>query len=127
MQQTSLSVGILIRKMLTDSERVRAITDRVYPLIVDQATLPYVVYRRAALETQATKTPSSADTALVEVVCYASTYADSVALAEAVRAALDHQQAQEGDLRVRSCILTDAEELYDSDAYGNLLTFAVRA
>lgn len=127
MAQTSLSVGLLIRKMLSESAAVRAITSRVYPLIVDKAELPYVVYRRASLETQPTKNLKSADTATIEVACYADTYAKSVALAEAVRAALDHQTAEENELRVRGCILTDAEELWDADAFGHLLTFSVRA
>lgn len=124
---TSLSVGIIIHQLLTQSPEVQRITRRVFPIVVDNAELPYVVYRRAALETQPTKSLQSADTATIEVACYAATYGESVDLAEAVRHALDHQQATSPEgLHLRACILDDAEELWDSEAFGQLLTFRAK-
>lgn len=124
---TSLSTGIIIHQLLTQSPEVQRITRRIFPIVIDDAQLPYVVYRRAALETQPTKSLQSADTITLEVACYAATYGASVDLAEAVRAALDHQQTTSPEgLRLRACILDDAEELWDSEAFGQLLTFRAK-
>ena len=43
----------------------------------------------------------------------------------AVRAALDHATITQGDLRLRSCTLTDSEEAYQDDAYVQQLVFTV--
>lgn len=124
---SSLSAGIIVRQLLTQSPEVQRITHRIFPIVIDEAVLPYVVYRRAALETQPTKSLQSADTATIEVACYAATYGESVDLAEAVRHALDHQQATSPEgLHLRACILDDAEELWDSEAFGQLLTFRAK-
>ena len=49
-KRSSLSAGLIVRHLLTNDEDVQAITRQIFPVIVDEATLPYVVYRRADLE-----------------------------------------------------------------------------
>lgn len=120
-KQTSLSAGLAIRKLLSESEDVQAITRLVFPVVSDSAQLPYVVYRRSDLE-PAPNSHGSADTLTFEVACYAASYAGAVELAEAVRAALDGTS----DNLLRSCRMTSAEEMWDADAHVQLLTFTVR-
>ena len=67
-----------------------------------------------------------ADTVTMEVFCYAAQYADSVELAEAVRAALDYSKGERAGLTMRSCTLVDSEELYEDDAFVQQLLFAVK-
>ena len=117
-KQTSLSAGLVVRKLLSENEDVQAITRLVFPVVSDSAQLPYVVYRRSDLE----PAPNSHDTLTFEVACYAASYAGAVELAEAVRAALDGTS----DNLLRSCRMTSAEELWDADAHVQLLTFTVR-
>lgn len=96
------------------------------------AQLPYVCYRRANFERQVAKGPGQgADTVAVEFLCYDKTYAGSIALAEAVRACLDHQSAVYDDgeghkLAARSIDLEGSEEGWADDAYAQSLVFTVR-
>mgnify|MGYP001634387382 CR=1 FL=1 len=130
--RTSLSAGELLREiLLDDAEVARLSRGRVYPIVSEKPTtlLPYITYRRASLEQQPVKGPSvPADRVNIEIVCYAKTYAESITLAEAVRAALDDKQGcnDAGDLQMRSCYLADSEEDWVADAYAQALIFNVK-
>lgn len=122
--ETSLSAGRIVRELLLASENVTAITSTVYPVVADEAVLPYIVYRRTALSQTATKSGQfGADSIRVDVVCYASSYGESVALAEAVRGVLDCVAGDSEGLVLRSCYLEDAEEFWESDAFVQSMTF----
>lgn len=130
---TSLSVGLLVRDLLISDERVAAIATKIYPVVAEaNAQLPYVCYRRANYERQVAKGPGQgADAVAVEFLCYDKTYAGSIALAEAVRACLDHQSAVYDDgeghkLAARSIDLEGSEEGWMDDAYAQSLVFTVR-
>jgi len=125
--KTSLSAGAIIRGILLQSDEVVQHTNNIYPVVTDKAVLPYIVYRRAALEHKPTKTKQpGADTVQMDVVCYTATYAEGVELAEAVRAALDYAEGEKDGLVMRSCTLTDSEESYEDDAFMQLLSFNVK-
>lgn len=127
MAKTSLSAGAVIRDMLMKSEAVMQRTNKIFPIATDKALLPYILYRRAALEHNPTKAGlPGADTVTIEVVCYTAKYADGVELAEAVREALDYQQGESDGLTVRSCMLADSEEGYEDDAFVQHLDFIVK-
>lgn len=124
---TSLSAGNIVRKLLLDSKAVTAITRKIFPIATDKAVLPYVLYRRTALQHDPTKAGApGADTVEVEVVAYAATYAQSVGLAEAVRSALDYAQGSGGSLSLRSCTLVDSAEGWEDDAFAQQLIFQLR-
>lgn len=123
---TSLSVGNIVYEVLSGNADVMAIASKVFPVVTDNAELPYVAYRRASLNQIPVKTGNGADSVVIEVHCYAATYEESVELAEAVRAALDHAQAIREGLVLRSCTLTDAVELWQDDAYVQALSFTLR-
>lgn len=129
---TSLSAGLIIRDLLTSDQGVAAITDLVFPVVAeDAATLPYICYRRAAIDDIAVKNRPGADTCTVDILCYAATYEGSIALAEAVRAALDNAQAEYTDstgarLVARAIQLIDSEEAWQDDAYVQILTFHLK-
>lgn len=125
--KTSLSAGAIIRSILLQDEEVAKRTKKVYPIVIDKAVLPYILYRRAALEHTPVKAGyPGADTVQIDVVCYTSDYAEGVELAEAVRKALDCVSGEKDGLRMRSCVLTDSEEDYQDDAYMQLLSFNVK-
>lgn len=126
-KRTSLSAGSIIRDILLRDAEVKKRTNKIFPVATDTAVLPYILYRRASME----QTPSKAggpgaDTVTIEIVCYTEKYAEGVELAEAVRAALDGKQGEKDGLVMRSCILTDSEEGYDSDAYAQQLVFNIK-
>lgn len=122
---TSLSAGLIIRQMLLDSTEVTDITENIFPVVTDEAELPYIAYRRMDLEPRVYKTGNT-DTTVFEVMCFASTYEGCVALAEAVRDTLDCKSATLGDLRMRSCVLSGGEETWQDDAFVQRLLFTVR-
>lgn len=124
---TSLSVGSLIREVLTENEDVQAITTRVFPVVTDTADLPYIFYRISAFEHDATKGREGADTVQVEICCCTETYAEGVDLAEAVRNALDYRaySTDEG-LEMRSCNLMSYEQQWSDDAHVGTLVFSVK-
>lgn len=124
--KSSLSAGEIIRAVLVEDPEVAARTTKVYPVVADEAKLPYVVYRRTQLEQDATKSRRGADTIGIEVLCYTEQYTPGVELAEAVRDALDGKQAEVDGLVMRSCHLSDSEEGWQDDAYVQQLVFTVK-
>lgn len=126
-KKTSLSVGEIICKMLNEDEEVNALATAVFPIVTDEAALPYVAYRRSALEHNPVKGHMpGADTAVIQVLCFAADYKGSVQLAEAVRAALEDKRYESEELNMRSCFLSGAEEYYENDAYTQELSFTVK-
>lgn len=122
----------MVYEILSGDAGVSALANKVYPVISEEgASLPYVCYRRAAFEDKPVKTLSGADTVGVEVFCYGRTYAESIALAEAVRAALDgvsytYESDGQPVLVARSIRLAESEEGWDADAYFQILTFEMK-
>lgn len=127
LSKTSLSAGAIIRSILLADEEVKKRTNKVFPIVIDKAQLPYILYRRASLQHNPVKERMpGADTVTMEVVCYTAKYADGVELAEAVRAALDHASAELDGVVMRSCSLADSEEGYEDDAFVQQLVFQVK-
>ena len=126
-KKTSLSAGSIIRAILLEDADVKAMTGNVFPVATDKATLPYILYRRTALEHNPTKAKQpGADTVQIEVLCFTDKYKEGVEMAEAVRAALDYAQGESDGLVMRSCILNDSEEAWQDDAYVQQLVFSVK-
>ncbi|RRC99051.1 DUF3168 domain-containing protein [Prevotella sp. OH937_COT-195] len=126
-RKTSLNAGLIIRKILMESEAVTQRTKKIFPIVIDKAELPYILYRRAALEHNPTKAGQpGADTVQMEVNVYTAAYSEGVELAEAVRAALDYAQGEISGLKMRSCTLTDSEEGWEDDACVQNMTFTIK-
>ena len=125
--KTSLSAGAVIREILLADADVRRRTNKIFPVVINKAELPYILYRRAALQHNPTKARQpGADTVTMEVFCYTANYADGVELAEAVRKALDYAQGEKDGLVMRSCTLVDSEEDFTDDAFVQCLSFNVK-
>lgn len=125
--RTSLSAGLAIRRILLEAPGVTEITNRIYPVVTDDAPLPYILYRRAAMEQVPVKgSAPGADSVQIEIVCFSQTYAESIALAENVRYALDGRSFRGEGLVLRGCVLSDSEEGYEGDAIAQRLIFTMR-
>ena len=125
--KTSLSAGVVIRAVLMADADVAARVNKIFPVVVDNAELPYILYRRAKLSANPQKQgqPGS-DSVEMEVQCYTEKYAEGVELAEAVRAALDYNAAEHEGQRLRSCYLIDSEEIFMDDAFVQHLVFNIK-
>ena len=124
-RRTSLSAGFALKELLGKSREVSAITGKVFPVVVDKASLPYVVYRRKKIGETPVK-GDSYDHALYELICCAKEMDGATRLAEAVRSALDGYSGEAGGLRISRIMLVDAEDGWESDAYMVRLDFMVR-
>lgn len=127
-EQSILSVGTAIYEVLND--KLKGKVTKVFPIAADEATLPYVCYHRDGLEAVPYKDFGNYNppfAAKVTVDCYASSYKESIQLAEAVRKALDgmYITTSEG-LTVRSCWLQDALETWADDAFVQSLVFQLK-
>jgi hypothetical protein len=124
--KTSLSAGLLLRQLLDADEEVKSRVNHIFPVFTSMATLPYILYRRRGLAQLPTKQTQPNDSAEIEILCYTQSYTDGVELAEAVRNALDNRRGDVNGLTMRSCLLTDSEELYQDDAFIQFLVFTVK-
>lgn len=125
--KTSLSAGIIIRAVLLADAEVKSRTNKIFPVIADNAELPYIVYRRSEMEVSPVKVgQKGADTLQMEVLCYAASYGDGVELAEAVRGALDLKSAEHEGLVMRGCYLSGGEEGFENDAFFQQLIFNIK-
>lgn len=125
--KTSLSAGAIIRAVLLEDAEVASRVNKIFPVAADEATLPYIVYRRSELATNPQKSRQpGADEIEMEVLCFTARYGEGVELAEAVRAALDMVSAEHNGQRMRGCYLAGGEEFYQDDAFVQQLIFKVK-
>lgn len=124
-RRSSLSVGKIIRKVLTEDAEVQSKVTKVFPVVTDKALLPYIAYRREGFEPGLFK-GGNADTVSVEIAVFSADYESGIDIAEAVRVALDGCQADLYGLRMRSCYLSDSDEGYQDDAYVQRLVFTIK-
>lgn len=125
--KTSLSAGYVVQKILSESSEVSGIVTKVFGVAVDKAVLPYVCHRLVEFEQIPTKSRQShVDTVFVQVDCFDKTLEGSVELAEAVRSALDDSEYEDEEIAMRECLLTDASQEWEDDAYIVSLTFKIR-
>ena len=124
--RTSISAGLIIGTLLSEDPYIAAMATQVFPVVTDEATLPYVSFRALKMENSPAKGVPGSEALLVEVGCFSDTYAGSVELAEAVRAALDGKQSSRDGMRMRSCFFEDREEDWQDDAYVQRLVFRVK-
>ena len=125
--KTSISAGLIIGTLLSEDPYIAAMATEVFPVVTDEATLPYVSFRALKMENSPVKgAPPGSEALLVEVCCFSDSYAGSVELAEAVRSALDGKQSSRDGMRMRSCFFEDREETWEDDAYVQRLVFRVK-
>lgn len=126
MSKSSISVGEIVRHVLMEDIQVSNKVRKIFPVVVDNATLPYIVYRRSGMRQDPTKHERGADTVMMQIVCYTEDYQSGVELAEAVRDALDGKWAEHDGLRMRSCTLSDCQESWVDNAFVQNLIFTIK-
>lgn len=124
--KTSISAGLALAKILWEDQAVSGRVTRIFPVAIDSAELPFIVFRTVGLEQEAVKSGAGADTAQVEVMCCAEGYEEAVELAEAVRGSLDGVSYSDEEIRMRGCRLSDHDEFWEGDAYVERLVFDIR-
>lgn len=123
LSKSSISAGADIRAMLSVASGIKGVVTDIFPIIADEAILPYITYRCAGMDETAVKTTDRGpDRATYEVTVYAADYDQSVEIAEAVREALTAKSCG----LVRAVRPVNHSNGWAGDAYYQLLTFQVR-
>ena len=125
---TGLQIGRAVAALLTAHSGLRAaIGSKVFPIVSKEGTsYPFVVYRRNGIEVQYTKDGKAGETVNVDIVIAAGSYAESIAIADMVREAIDGKAFVLGDtLKVYGSQLSGADEEFfeDSNVYTQSLNF----
>ena len=125
--KSSLSAGELIRATLLEDAEVCAATTRIFPVKAEDATLPYILYRRAELEVSPQKSGKPGSEKLqIELDCCSQGYEEGLKLAETVRSALDFVSTENDGLQMRACPLSNASEEYQGDIFMQKLIFTIK-
>lgn len=121
---SGLSVGLAIYNLLNGAI---AGVRKVFPVVADEAVMPYIVYRRASMDPRLPKDGYGADTVMVELQVVTDTYSRGVTIAERVRELLDGVQLYDEatGLKVRRMQLSTSEEGWEANAFVQQLTFKV--
>ena len=125
---TGLQIGRAVAALLTAHSGLRAaIGSKVFPIVSKEGTsYPFVVYRRNSIEVQYTKDGKAGETVNVDIVIAAGSYAESIAIADMVREAIEGKAFVLGDtLKVYGSQLSGADEEFfeDSNVYTQSLNF----
>lgn len=123
--KTSLSAGALLHALLLSDEEVKKRVRKIFPVVTDQAELPYILYRHTNLETQPNK-GGVADSVEFEVVCCTATYSEGIELAEAVRGAVDGVVYETPEITMRSCYVTGFQSTWEANAHLQILSITAR-
>lgn len=118
---TGLSAGIDLRTILLDDATLAAELTAVFPVVTEEARLPYVTYRLAGLSAENPKSEYAHDHATYTLSVYAADYDTAARLAERVRRALWRRSCG----TVGRAYLQGAAGAWMGDAYCFDLTYSV--
>ncbi len=118
---TGLSAGIDLRAILLDDAELAAELTAVFPVVTEEARLPYVTYRLAGLSAENPKSEYAHDHATYTLSVYAADYDTAARLAERVRRALWCRSCG----TVGRAYLQGAAGAWMGDAYCFDLTYSV--
>lgn len=107
-------------------ERLKTLTNSVYPLIAENGTnYPFIIYQRDSITPSFCKDGQYEDDVMITVKVVASTYYGSLDLAQDVRTKLTFNDLAFDNMQITSKLYT-ATEGYEQDAYVQTLTFELK-
>lgn len=98
-----------------------------YPIIAEQgANFPFCVYRRIGYNPKNTKDVYNyEESVVIEVNIAATTYAESVELAQRVKDILEHNRGTYDNLKINDITMMDASEDWINDSYIQSMRFNI--
>jgi hypothetical protein len=110
------AIGSAIYSILANDAGVAAlVSTRIYPTFVPQgASMPAITYQRiVAVRDHVLDGTTEMVAATYQINCWAETYAETRALSDAVRAALDDYEGTVNSVVIQNIHLTDEDDLSD--------------
>lgn len=112
--------------MLMEDEAVKSMATKIFPVVTDEATLPYLFYDEEVEHTP-TKSMEGVDKATVDISVMASSIDECAELCEKVRAALDYQWGAVDGLKADTITLVRASKVtWEGDGFKRVLSFGMR-
>lgn len=120
---TGISVLKSVYKLLVANEDLVAIVkNRMYPIIANEnTTFPFITYQRDSINTEYTKDGKYCDNINISINIAATTYNQSIEIAELVRTAVEGKRIDD----ISSIRLISMNEDYLEDTYIQNLQFNV--
>ncbi len=119
----AINTGAVINTILrSDTELMELINNNVFPIIAEECSFPFIVYRRSSTQHENYKHGIIRETANVEIVIVADNYKSSVSIAQRVSDILHNYKDEE-----KTIIITEADESYNNsnDSYLQTLNFKI--
>lgn len=107
-------------------DRIKTITGYdCYPCVADNdVKFPYIVYNRTGLSTRLTKDGYTEDNISFEISVYSDKYIQSVAVADAVRGALEVMSITHDDiLELDNSVIINSNEIWQNNTYAQNITW----
>lgn len=107
-------------------DRIKAITGYdCFPCVADNdVKFPYIVYNRTGLSTRLTKDGYTEDNISFEISVYSDKYIQSVAVADAVRGALEVMSITHDDiLELDNSVIINSNEIWQNNTYAQNITW----
>ena len=119
--------GKVIKRILSNADSINErVKGGIYPIVAPTEKMPCIVYKKASASPASTKDGRSYDEFTFEVSAACKTYTEMVDLSGLIMDALDGFSGEVEGLRVKRISLTDAADLFDSDAYVQSMTYKVK-
>lgn len=122
---TSIQIGKAVKAVLSASSALVAkVGTKIFPIVSKEGTTyPFVVYRRNGIDTTYTKDGRAGEVVNMDIVVAASTYIDSVEVADLVRDAIDGKAFTYHSMTVKGVQMVAADEDFIEDVYTQTLNF----
>ena len=118
----TLKIGEYIYDALSQDSSVNGY--RVYPLVADNnAKFPFVIYRRAGLESSTCKDGTYEDSVTMEVMVVSDKYSTGIDIAVRIREILEKQYAIFNTMEINDGNMVLATEEYSDNAYIQRMQF----
>lgn len=123
----SLLIGKYIYKLLSEDEMLKALSQKIYPLVAKaDTTYPFVVYARTNLYTTYCKDGIIEDTLDVQVIAVSDNYVESLEVANQIRNVLELKRYKDDYIYITDCRLSSATEEFIEDAFIQRMTFTIK-
>ena len=122
-------IGIVVNKLLKDSTALFALVGlKIYPYAIEaDDTLPGVLYKVISVEPEYDKDGIVKEINEVEVLVYAKTYSNCLAVASEIRSAMEFTKGDVDGVNVKSCRIQRISEDYDfsQNIYFSTINFLI--
>lgn len=124
----SFLIGSVLNALITNNEEIKKhIDNRCYPLVAAEGTqYPFIVYHRLNSFSNGCKDGYYEDSVDFSITILATTYSQSITIAQLVRGILERQKIHTELLDMYDTHVTGISEEFSSDTYIQIINFKTK-